>query len=59
MSKTSSNSLFEHLQAIFNALAGISRTRFLPNDYFEPAPWDINRETLQIPAAWRRRSTVR
>jgi hypothetical protein len=59
MPNTSPNTLFNRLQAIFNTLAGISNTRFLPNGHFEPAPWELNREKLQIPAAWRRRSATR
>jgi hypothetical protein len=50
--------LFDRLQAIFNLLAGVAEADTLPRAYAQRTAWEEQRETLAIPATWRRKRRV-
>jgi hypothetical protein len=50
--------LFDCLQAIFNILAGVAEVDALPSAYAQRSAWEEQRDTLAIPAAWRRKRRV-
>ncbi len=50
---------FDRLQAVFNVIVGVTESRSLPYAFRQPAPWEIDPDTLQRPAIWRRTRRVR